>query len=372
MYFVLFIITYFFISYSESKLNKCEFNCTLSCKNRFFVLILFFCIYYIALSTQYEVGTDYNEYIRLFSSKGPVSLYHRKKEYGFYYLCLWLTEKKLPPQTGFFILNIIQFLCIIIFLYKVRLVSYKLFFLLYLSVGTFIYNQTNVMRQYTSACIIILAFLSCYKRKYLISISLILFASLFHNSSLLVIPFLFVILLFSKKRSIQFHIIELLVLIFFARFNLITILFKYVPYVNNYSHYLESAWGTQQIGFVNILTKYIYIPFYLLSLLSFKRLKTENEPMDIFLFQLGYFAFCFRLFSLSSSIFNRFSVYFDFFSVFPLYYFLLDMYKGKIVFKHFNTLFIFCFYALVIGLFFLKTVAFASAEYDYKSILFLF
>jgi hypothetical protein len=147
--------------------------------------------------------------------------------------------------------------------------------------------------------------------------------------------------------------------------NFISLIISLIPFLSRYSHYLDSVWGTNQISLINILTKIIYVPFYLFSLKSLKKLDNKK---DIMLFQLGFLSYGIKLICLSSPILNRFGLYFEVFSIMPLYYFFYDFYRYRIKIKYFNKLFIFIFICLTLGMLCLKTLIMPSAEYDYQSI----
>ena len=363
MYFFLFVFVFFIISYIQ--LNSFKSLTTIcyenSVENKKLVLILFCVIYTFITGLQFDVGTDYFSYTSLFLGEN-IELYERKKEYGFYYLCLFISKYKIHPQWGFIILSCIQYICIYKFLKFLNLRSYTIFFYLYFTVCVFLYNQTNIIRQYTVAAILLLSVKNFYDKKYIAMFVEVLIASLFHSSAFLFFPVFLVMKIILHRFKGYIWIIYLLISVIMIRVNVVSFVIKSIPFLSRYSHYMDSLWGTNQISVINIMTKIIYLPFYFFSL---KSLSKMVEKKDIFLFQLGIFSYgiC-----LSSPILNRFTTYFEIFTIFPLYYLLYSFFSRGIKISYFNQLFLFLFYSITIGLLYLKTVIMPSAEYDYKSI----
>ena len=165
MYFIWFVFVFFIISYTQ--LHGFKFLTVPqgenSVGNKKLVLV-FFCLVYVCITgLQFDVGTDYFSYTSLFEGN-YIELYKRKKEYAFYYLCLFMSKYGIHPQWGFLLLSCIQYICIYRFLKFLNLKSYTIFFYLYLTVCTFLYNQTNAIRQYTATTILLISIKNFYFR----------------------------------------------------------------------------------------------------------------------------------------------------------------------------------------------------------------
>lgn len=364
MYFLWFIFFIFIVYHFESNGMK-ESSLQVNKRNSLVSLGIFFIIFFSLLSLQYGVGTDYFSYVSLFKGN-YIDLYKRNTEFLFYYLCCFLSKYKIHPQMGFVFLSFIQFFCINKFLKFMNLKSNTIFFYLYFTVATFMFNQTNGIRQYTAAAILLLFVKYSYEKKIIKMILSIFIASMFHSSAIMFIPVFFVVKLLSIRLNNFIWIIYLLISIILIRVNIVSKIINLIPFLSRYSHYLDSLWGGSQFSFVNIFTKILYIPFYFFSLKSLKKL---SDKKNVLLFQLGFFSYGIKLICLSSPILNRFAGYFEFFTIMPLYYFIFDFFDKKIRIKYFNLLFIFLFGCITVGMFFLKTVLMATGEYEYKSIL---
>lgn len=366
MYFYIFIVFLFLVIYIE-KNGFNSINLGISLQKERFILFLFFFIFSLLIALQYDVGTDYFSYVSIFTNENSANLYRKKKEYLFYHLSMFLIKNNLHPQIGFFVLSIIQFTCIIVFIKFLNIKNFTIFFYLYFTVSSFFFNQTNGIRQYTATCILLLSVIYFFEKKYIRIILIIYLASLFHRSAVLFIPIYFIITIFFYRFSTKIWVFFLLLSVFLIRINIVSFVINLLPFLNRYSHYLNSNWGSAQIPFVNILTKVIMVPFYLISLKALNKLTSKK---DIALYQLGFFSFGIKLICLSSPILNRFVYYIEIFTILPLYYFFIMLFNGKIKIKYFSYIYLLFFICITLGLLFVKTVLFASNEYAYKSILF--
>ena len=107
----------------------------------FNILIILPAIYWIALlGLQYNTGTDYFEYYRLFKT-GNVGLYISKKEYGFVAIVNLIKHFKLDPQFGFIFISTIQVFFFIKFLRNMSFKRIDYFLLVYFCCSTAFINQ---------------------------------------------------------------------------------------------------------------------------------------------------------------------------------------------------------------------------------------
>lgn len=333
--------------------------CSKNIYNLFFfiLLILWTCV----IGLQYEVGTDYNSYKIIFSN--APKMYYYNREYFFYYLLLFIKQNNIHYQFGFIIIAFLQFICFFIFLKILKISNIYLFIFLFFFFCTAFYNQTNGIRQYTAVYIFLPAFYLAYKKKLLYFIALIIIASSFHISALALLPFYFLSQIKTSKLFLSFlllfsFLISLLNIDFLSF--IVTIIFE------QYSHYLKSDL-VSGVSLINKLTKYIYIPFFLLSLFySYKNLNKKEK----FFYQAGYVSFCIKILSLSSRLLSRFAIYFDVLTIFPLYYYFLYLFLNNKIIKYERIIIIIIFFSIVFSMFFIKTIIFPADEYDYKSILF--
>ncbi|MDR0307888.1 MAG: EpsG family protein [Chitinispirillales bacterium] len=324
--------------------------------NFVFLVLLFFWTFLIGL--QYEVGTDYNSYKVAFTSlKGR---YENKGELLFHYLTIFVS-KNLHYQFGFIICAFLQFLCFFLFLKKIKLTHNYLFIFLFFFACVAFYNQTNLVRQYTSAYLILLAWWFAYKRELIRYIILVAMAGMFHVSAWMCLPIYF----FTKiKLSERWLFAALFVSVSASFINIDKVLNMIIPYTHKgYLMYLTHE--AKSLSIINWVSKLIFIPFYFLSLLSFKHLCQKDK----FFFCWGFVSYCIVIIGLTSFVLHRMAVYFSVLSIFPLYYLLAYLLRSSRIAKTNRMAILFIFVSIMVSMLFTKTVLFpGDGEYAYKSI----
>jgi hypothetical protein len=131
-------------------------------------------------------------------------------------------------------------------------------------------------------------------------------------------------------------------------------------------HYIKNSIDTNELPLINRITKYIYVPFYFISIYAYK---TLNTSLDKYLFKVGFISFCIRLIFLASQILARFGLYFEILSLFPLYYLLIYLLYWKKHNKEVRFFLISIFLIINIVLLFAKVVLLPVGEFHYKSII---
>lgn len=104
-------------------------------------------IWVIIIGFQFDVGTDYFSYLKIFEDSSKVIKYFYIKEYVFYYFVVGL-QKIFKNGQYFFV--IIAFLEVVLFmiLVKSKIKKYNYFIILFLTVCTVFHNQMNGIKQY--------------------------------------------------------------------------------------------------------------------------------------------------------------------------------------------------------------------------------
>jgi hypothetical protein len=325
--------------------------------------LIFVCLIFswtLILGLQDNVGTDYLSYKKIFSSLASAQLYANREKL-FYYISYLLILNKLHPQFGFIFFALIQNICFIIFINKIRPVYCYLFIFLYFFVCTSFYNQTNTIRQFTSIGLCLVSIYFLCKRKLVSYVLIIAMAAMFHLSAVLMIPIYFLYNLIIKTKRVILYVIAL-ICILLAQYN-VSLFFNKIAvfYFSYYSEYMPL-----DPPFINKLTKYIYIPFYLVSLKYLKLLKNKK---DIFLYKIGFMSFFIKIALLSSQIALRFMYYFEVVMLFPLYYFLIYYSRDKKIKKYERILVLAGFTILCVAILFSKVVLLPKGEFAYKSII---
>lgn len=328
--------------------------------------ILFFPAFYwlLLLGMQYYVGSDYPTYYKLFETN-KTGLYQKSFEYSFVFICNFINKLNIPPQTGFFIVSFVDVLFFCLFLSKFNFERPDLFLAIYFCCATAFVNQQNALRQYAAMNIFLFAFYFAYKRKFLEFLFLIIFASTFHRTAILLI-LIYPFAMFFKIENKKLYIIELFlgVLFCFKGIDCFVVWFvKFTPY----SFYLDSDYFLEgnRKSLLNIATKLIYLPFFIRTI-KFSEKFSEKEK---FLFHSGICFYSIKLVSMSSFFLGRFAMYFDVLSYMPLYLYFFYLIKDKTIKKYLKISELFIFLCAVIGPYLLKTIVSPDREYLYQSIL---
>lgn len=335
----------------------------ISKKAQILIMLVPVCLWIIILGSQNSVGTDYESYYSLFSG-ADVGLYDRKKEYLFVFLCNFINKNNLNPQIGFYLFSILQMFFLYLFILKVNFERLDIFIYVFFTCSTFFINQLNGLRQFLAADIFMLAYLLLKEKKYFLYIIMLIFASMFHRSSLFLIFFVFTNSFFSKvsKKLLYLEIIISFILMVVGVDKILLLPIKYTSYASylNTDYYISG----NRASVINIATKLIYLPYIVLVVSKIQKVKESN----IQLLQFGIFSYCFKLVSMSSFFMRRFSYYFDGFLCLPIYYYILLILEDDNLPKYRKVNKILIFLILSFGPFFIKTIISPSAEYLYTSI----
>lgn len=165
--------------------------------------------------------------------------------------------------------------------------------------------------------------------------------------------------IYKKLRSSNLYVLLLLGFIgaFVIKGSMLIPIINIVPSIYSYyvvEHSLDSA------PFLNVFTKLLLLPLYILSIFNLKKYKLKLWQR--YLFNLGIIGYSFKLLLSNLITVSRLSDFFLLLSVFPLYY-LIVYYKSK---KYFAAVCV--IYLFFIGMYAVKTIVFPTAEYKYSSI----
>lgn len=314
---------------------------------------------------QYYVGTDYPTYYKLFETN-QTKLYQNNFEYGFVIVCKLIHKFNLPAQSGFFIISFIDVLFFCLFMVKFKFIRPEVFLIVYFCCATAFVNQQNALRQYAAMNIFLFAFYYLYKKDFFKYLFLILIASTFHRTAILLVVFCPLRILFTcySKKILYLELLLGVIFCFIGMDSLITRFVQFTPYAS----YLESVYFLKENRkpLINILTKVIYIPFFIQTI----HFSESYDKKEKFLLGSGVFFYSVKLVSMSSFFLSRFSMYFDVLAYSPLYLyfvFLIQKFQKK---KYVRLFEFFVFLCVVIAPYLLKTIVAPSGEYLYQSILF--
>lgn len=271
----------------------------------------------IALSAlRFEVGTDYHNYRLLYSKANSLqSNQIQRLEPGFRYINLFLREITENEKYLFAITSVIIVGLILI---GIRNNSNHFFFSCNLFVCMFFYFQSmNIIRQYFAVAIVFFATKYLIKMNFLKYLLLILLASLFHTTALIMIPFYFILTIsYSKRTLIVFVLSALLLRIMYTP--VFTIIVKLIP---KYSVYLDYKGSSANY----------YIIFAVITIfmcLKFPALFNKDNTKNVIYFNMAFFSILTNLFSTKNILFARVGIYFTIYLILLIPY-VISLVKNK-------------------------------------------
>lgn len=320
-------------------------------------LPMFIILYGALPSLQYNVGTDYFNYVSIYDGNVNHKIFYHKGEFIFYYIYDFIIAQHLGTQSIFILVGLMQSFIFYLILFRLKKQTFSILLVSFLFlVMTGIYqNQMNGLRNYTAVLLFILAFIFRAQNKMFGAISCSIFGIFTHSTF---IPMLAVIAL---PRKFWVYLGEKVLIVYILSFlfwvsPLPILLLEYsIKYLMpHYSHYLVNI--TQSSGLLNLLTKAYWIPLHLVFLSYCKTFRFSSFDLII----LGVWATTAPLFLslLDSGLFFRLYHYFVFFNFFPAYYLitLSNTYITGLV----------ILYALLPIC--LKVLVFPQGEYSYMAI----
>ncbi len=252
----------------------------------------------------------YKQSFESMGSKTFLDIFNDFADVGYYIFTFYLYKISSNPQIMIFTTALITQVCYFKFFYKYR--SYlELEIFMYIASGYFFVTM-NGIRQSLAAGILVLATKYLIERDLKKYLFLVIFASLFHQSALIMILIYFLIESkpFSKTTFIMIAGSVIGVMLFNE---LMPLLFKLLQ-GSNYEHY-EQVFkdGTEQGA--NILRVFVAIVPVILAYLKKEDL-VKYENINFFI-NMSIINLIFMIFSLKTWIFARFTIYFN------LYYLIL-------------------------------------------------
>lgn len=199
-----------------------------------------------------------------------------KKDQGFYFASAVVKCIIGNRQTLYFII-LAGVQCFLIFrIYRKYSTSYVLTFFLFIASTDYISWIFNGVRQFTAVSITVACFPWILKKKYIRTIVGILIASLFHQSALLVVPFVFIIQGKAwNKKTLLFILLVVIAVMFANQFtNILDTMLAETQYEN-----VVSDWQSWQDDGTNFLRVLVYCVPTIISLIGLKYIRQEDEPL---------------------------------------------------------------------------------------------
>lgn len=301
-----FMVTVFLLIMSLNKMIS------LKIQNIFKIILLLWLIYFSAFRD--GLGSDYSQYIIRIQSGYTLSFLD---EPAFALISTCINNYNLSYIVFFFITTILVVLFSVPPLFKMPYPFFSIMtFLIHFGGG---YIQSfNTIRQCVAVGFFICAYKFMFEKNILKYVLVIILASFFHLSALLLIPFYWFA---DKKIPKVLMFVVLLISILFPKL-LVQPIFSLLN-IEKYSIYLNSDEGLAQSGL------FLIISILFLIILIFKN-KFESDRKLNLIFNLGYISVVLFNLSTISQAFSRYSLYFMPFMYISIYYLSLIS-KSKFV-----------------------------------------
>lgn len=217
-----------------------------------------FFVLFIMSALRGDFTTDYENYTRLFHLYNSISFsnilnYEFQQEIG--YLTLSKTIGLFTDNEAYlFVITSFIILFAIYSQFKRYSPYVWLSVLLFISIGSY-YTSFNVMRQILASSIIFAGSKYLYERKFIKYCLVVIFASLFHKTALIMVVFYFILNMKLRIRNFIFILISLILcLLFLDRFLILTQTYLYTSYT-------EDSYGLSSIDFNNALVPLAILVF---------------------------------------------------------------------------------------------------------------
>ncbi|WP_447951994.1 EpsG family protein [Chryseobacterium koreense] len=308
-------------------------------------LLLSFCLIFVATAIRYDFGNDYLMYAGEFTiiNSGDRSLWSvgmNRLEQG------WIYLNKLFGFASFeFLIGFLSLMYCLVFYFFIKNTLDKtqywisILFLLLIP-GLFIVQQT-LLRQTLALLLFLVAIMLVEKRRGLMwGIIILISASFFHFSALLLIPVLFTKYLHLTTKQTYF-IVGFYVMLFFVGYStyVTTLLFDVINYVfPKYSYYLDPERNNKIKLNTGLGLAFSTANFFLILYLKDHFLVRERTRIIFFSIVIFYLV---SPMSLILGHFQRFNIYFEVFMIIiiPMVYSFIHNKKLKYIYLCCNIIF---------------------------------
>lgn len=198
------------------------------------------------------------------------------KDQGFYFVSAVIKCIIGNRNTIYFII-VAAVQCFLLFkIYRKYSTSFTISFFLFLASTDYISWIFNGMRQFVAVTITVACFPWILQKKYVKAIIVILIASLFHQSALLVLPFVFIVQGKAwNKKTLLFIIVVVIAVVFTDRFtDILDNMLAETQYKN-----VVTDWEQFQDDGTNILRVLVYSVPAILSLIGIKYIREADDPV---------------------------------------------------------------------------------------------
>ncbi len=260
-------------------------------------------VLFLVSALRAHVGYDYNLYGGWYmdvqtSSMDDIMLI--KQEKGFMVPMKLISDVNSDYQVMFVIIAFIITAAVMLYIFVYSEKPYLSVFF-YISFGLF-FNSMNFMRQMIAAAVILYAMQYIRKKQFMRFAALVLFASVFHVSALIVLPFYFILRIKMDWLTLGTYT-AITVLFMLFSWDILDFITDYV-----YKGY-DPAKSAEVINGTNPIYAVFFSVFFLLTFLVRKELVAEN-PFNNVLINCMFFTAFFEIIGIRHAILSRFAVLF--------------------------------------------------------------
>ena len=279
-------------------------------------------ILFVFAALREYVGTDYYSYGMTYLNaiqKTPEQLMHGRMEKGFLFNAKFLGDHFDDWHTLFTLTALFIASSVAVYTYKNSDKPYMSVFF-FLTFGIY-FNSFNFMRQLMAACIVLFAMQYIKKNQFIRFAVLVILASCFHLSALIMLVFFFILKIKMNVATLGVYT-GFTALFFVFSWDLVTFITDHV--YKNYDP--DTSWEMTH-GLNPIYTIYFGV-FFALAFAFRKELIKKNSFNNVLL-NCMYFSFFFELIGVRHAILSRFVIYFYMPAVMILLPQVLEIIKSK-------------------------------------------
>lgn len=279
------------------------FICKLKCGRLIYCIAAGIALFIVA-AIRAHVGYDYNLYGSVFMNNMTRSmediLSGERMEKGFIIPFKLISDVTSDYQVMFVIIALIITAAVMLYIYFYSEKPYLSIFF-FLTFGLF-FNSMDFMRQMIAAGVILYALQFVKKKQFIRFLALVLFASVFHVSALIMIPFYFILRIKMDWLTLGIYS-GVTVLYFLFSWDILGFVTKYV-----YKGY-DPTKSVEVINGTNPIYALFFALFFMLAFLLRKEL-TEKDPFNNVLLNCMFFMAFFEICGIRHAIISRFAVLF--------------------------------------------------------------
>lgn len=297
------------------KYSKLEYNSILKTENKmpnkfFVILILFSLMSFYAL--RWRTGTDFGNYYSFYFHYGKLDISEivGTRDWGFYALTSFIY--KIWPDNFVFYNYILSALTYIPIILTYRKYSKRFTFTIFLFITMMIYySPYNGVRQGIAASFCFCAYPYLYEKRYIKYSIIIVIASLFHSTALIMIPLIFIVNKkpWSKSIIIVILLLVISILILPSLWNYIINFLEAIGQEKMANDYRTYNYDDDGVHLLRILVDLIPV---LISYIFYKKLSKEDSKIDVII-NMCLFGLIFTIFGTRLTVLARLSGYFSFY-----------------------------------------------------------